>query len=352
MPPAPVAPEGYQTESILKANKQAAEHGIDLSKLPKLMDLSAASITENVHAINSNCPDERTKFIFKHLIQHIHDFVRETSLTTEEWMTAIHFLTQTGKTCSDIRQEFILLSDTLGVSALVDSLNNAKPPGATEGSVLGPFFTEDAYDFQNGESIASEGKGEYMYVHGRVLDTKGKPVPHAVIDTWETDGFGMYDTQYSEREKPECRGRLKSDGDGNYAFRAVVPVSYPIPSDGPVGKMVTKLGRHVFRPAHLHMQIEAPGYEKLTTALYPRGDPYISSDAVFGVKSSLIVDLKPVNDPELATKRGFGDPNKIHMELEHDFILATPEEGKVARKKTHEEMMKGVKTGMDHLKLD
>ncbi|KAF5359981.1 hypothetical protein D9758_007591 [Tetrapyrgos nigripes] len=353
MSPAPIiAPEGYQTESILRANKQAAEHGIDLSKLPKLTDLSATSITENVHAINSNCPDERMKFLFKHMIQHMHDFIRETSVTTEEWMTTIQFLTQTGKMCSDIRQEFILLSDTLGVSSLVDSINHAKPPSATEATVLGPFFTEDAHEFANGDSIASEGKGDYLYVHGRILDTKGNSVPHAVIDTWETDGFGLYDTQYAERTKPECRGRLKSDAEGKYAFRAIVPVSYPIPSDGPVGKMVTKLGRHVFRPSHLHMQIDAPGYEKLTTALYPKGDPYLLTDAVFGVKTSLMVDLKPINDPELSAKRGFADPNKIHMELEKDFILATPEEGDESRKKIHTEMMKTMKTGIEGLKLD
>ncbi|KAK7033902.1 hypothetical protein VNI00_012526 [Paramarasmius palmivorus] len=318
--------------SILAANKRAAEHGIDLSKLPKLMDMSAESITQNVHEINSNCKDERLKFIMKNLVQHLHDFARETSITTEEWMTAIQFLTETGKMCSDIRQEFILLSDTLGLSTLIDSMNNAKPPGATEGTVLGPFFTEDAHDVDSGDSIASEGKGDYLFVHGKITDTKGNPIAGAVIDTWETDGFGMYDTQYANREGPECRGRLKTAEDGSYSYRAVVPVSYPIPSDGPIGKMVSALGRHVYRPAHLHFMIQAPGFEKLITAVYPRGDPYLYSDAVFGVRTSLIVDLKPVDDTSKTLARGF-KKELPHMELEQNFVLATPEEGKEARRK-------------------
>ncbi|KIK02734.1 hypothetical protein K443DRAFT_5879 [Laccaria amethystina LaAM-08-1] len=320
------------SETALEASKVAAQHGIDLSKLPKFLDMSAETITQNVHAINANCEDERMKFIFKSLVNHLHDFVRETSLTTEEWMTAIQFLTETGKMSSDIRQEFILLSDTLGVSALVDSINHAKPAEATESTVLGPFFTTDAHDVQNGDSIASEGKGEYMFVEGSVLNTSGVPIPAAIIDTWETDSNGLYDTQYSTREVPDCRGRLHSADEGSYAFRAVVPVSYPIPSDGTVGNMLNQLGRHVIRPAHLHIQIEAPGYETLTTALYFEGDPYLTSDAVFGVKSSLIV--KPVieNDVAISKARGFKEA-KPHTYLKKDFILATPEEGAAARKK-------------------
>ncbi|RDB27606.1 Hydroxyquinol 1,2-dioxygenase [Hypsizygus marmoreus] len=318
-------------EAALKANKLAEQHGIDLSKLPKSMDMSAESITANVHAINSYCPDERMKFVFKSLVTHLHDFVRETSLTSEEWMTAIQFLTQTGKMCSDIRQEFILLSDALGVSTLVDTINNAKPPTATEATVLGPFYTEDALEVANGDSIASEGKGDYMFVEGRVLDTKGNPIAGAIIDTWETDGDGLYDTQYSNREKPDCRGRLFSGEDGSYSFRAVVPVPYPIPSDGTVGGLLKKLGRHVFRPAHLHIMIEAPGFEKLTTALYMEGDPYLMSDAVFGVRTSLIVKPELVDDKAITKARGFKE-DKPHAYLKQDFVLATPEEGAGARK--------------------
>jgi len=318
-------------ESIINASEKAKQHGIDLSKLPQNMNMTPESITTNVHAMNANCPDERMKFVFHSLVGHLHDFVRETSLTTEEWMAAINFLTETGKLCTDIRQEFILLSDSLGVSTLVDSINNAKPPEATESTVLGPFFTEDAHDVQNGDSIASEGKGDYMYVEGRVTDTQGKPVVNAIIDTWQTDGHGLYDTQYDERLEPDCRGRLRTKEDGSYAFRAVVPVPYPIPSDGTVGRMVAKLGRHVFRPAHLHMQIQAPGYETLTTALYFKGDPYLFSDAVFGVKSSLIIEPELINDFDLSKARGFADERPYAL-VKKDFVLATNEQCAEARR--------------------
>jgi len=319
-------------ETLLKTREQAKEHGIDLSKLPQNLDINAESITANVHAINANCEDDRMKFVFKSLINHIHDFVRETSLTTEEWMTAINFLTETGQMCSDIRQEFILLSDTLGVSALVDSINGVKPPGATECTVLGPFFTEDAHEKEKGDSIASEGKGDYMFVEGVVADIRGNPIPNAIIDTWETDGFGLYDTEYETREGPECRGRLHSAEDGSYAFRAVVPVSYPIPSDGTVGRMISKLGRHPYRPAHLHIRINAPGYAELITALYFKGDPYLTSDAVFGVKSSLIVEPEIINDLSISKARGFKEP-KPHAYLKQDFVLATVDEVAELRKK-------------------
>ncbi|KAK0440916.1 intradiol ring-cleavage dioxygenase [Desarmillaria tabescens] len=320
-------------EPAILARRVAEQHGIDLSKLPTILDMSAESITPNVHAINANCPDERLKFIFKNLVDHLHDFVRETSITTDEWMTTIEFLTATGKTCSDIRQEFILLSDVVGLSTLIDTLNNVKPPNATETTVLGPFHTEDAKDLENGATIASEGKGDYMFVTGKVMDTKGNPIAGAVLDAWETDETGLYDTQYSDRDGPDCRGKVTSAADGSYSFRAVIPVPYAIPSDGPVGKLIERLGRHVFRPAHLHFKIEAPGYEKLVTALYFKGDPYITSDAVFGVRTSLIVETETIKDTSLTLARGF-QRAEPHAELKQDFILATPEECAEARKRT------------------
>ncbi|KAF5363161.1 hypothetical protein D9758_008346 [Tetrapyrgos nigripes] len=332
----------------LTASKHAAQHGkVDLSKMPKMMEMSATSITEQVLAINNaNCSDERMKFVFERLVQHLHDFVRETFITTEEWVTAIKFLTEAGQTSTDHGQESVMLLGILGVPALIDTMNNAKPPKATEAAVLGPFFIDDAHDLAHGDSIASEGKGEYMYVHGKVADTKGNPVANALINAWEADETGSYDAQYEVRDGPECRGRLRTNKDGKYAFRAVVPVSYPVPAEGTVGKLLDTLGRHPFRPAHLHLRVEAPGYEKLITQLYINGDPYLTSDTAFGVKSSLIVDLKPVNDPKLSAKRGFGNPDKVHMELERDIILATPEEGAAARKKLHEDMLKSMKTGL------
>ncbi|KAF8577937.1 aromatic compound dioxygenase [Ramaria rubella] len=287
-------------------------------------------LTKNAIKLMGNTPNPRQKFIFQNLTRHLHQFVKETDITTDEWMTAIQFLTATGQKCTDIRQEFILLSDVFGVSALVDAINNPTIDKATESSVLGPFFTEDAADIPAGESIASEGKGDYMYVQGRVFDTQGRPIPNAKIETWETDENGFYDTQYIGREKPDCRGRLKTDAEGKYQYRAVVPVSYPIPGDGPVGKMLGTLHRHNNRPGHLHLMVEAEGYRKLVTALYPEGDKYITSDTVFGVKKSLVVSLKTIDSDEEAKKRGFPRGGSFKL-LEKDLVLATEEEAAIAR---------------------
>ncbi|CDR36020.1 RHTO0S01e12420g1_1 [Rhodotorula toruloides] len=318
-----------------KAVKTALEQGaqnIDLSKLPNLTDMSPESITQNVHAINSLCQDPRQKFVFEKLVTHLHDFAREVSLTTDEWMNAIQFLTKVGQICSPIRQEFILLSDALGLSALVDSMNHPTKPPATEATVLGPFFTEDAADLSHGDSIASEGKGEYMYCEGRVLDVDGKPVANCTIETWETDDEGLYDTQYSDRSHPDCRGRLHTDENGYYAYRLVKPTPYPIPFDGPVGQMLKSLNRHVFRPAHLHMMFVAEGYETLITALYFKGDPYLTSDAVFGVKSSLIVDTELIEDDARAKQLGFKH-GPFHY-LKKDYVLMTKDQAVEEKKKS------------------
>ncbi|TCD63494.1 hypothetical protein EIP91_005353 [Steccherinum ochraceum] len=293
-------------------------------------------ITSNLQKLIELVPNPRHKFVFERLISHMHEFVNETSITTEEWMNTIQFLTRVGQTCTPIRQEFILLSDVLGVSALVDSLNCPPVKGATESSVLGPFFTEDAPDVEQGGSIASEGKGKYMYVEGRVLSTDGKPVPDAVIETWETDDLGFYDTQYKGREFADCRGRLRSDKEGKYGYRAVVPICYPIPGDGPVGELLLNLGRHNMRPNHLHLMVEAPGFRKLVTALYPAGDEFLSSDAVFGVKKGLVVKLEEVNDDAEARKRGFPKGGSFKL-LKFDIILSPEAEAEAARKAFAEE---------------
>ncbi|CEL53056.1 hypothetical protein RSOLAG1IB_06124 [Rhizoctonia solani AG-1 IB] len=318
------------SKAVADAQKAGAPT-VDLSNLPDVSDIRPETITENVNKINSRCPDERMKFVLSRLTHHIHEFVRETSLTTEEWMAGIQFLTATGQTCTDIRQEFILLSDVFGVSALVDAIDHPKVGNSTEATVLGPFFTEDAHDIQHGESIASENKGDYLYVSGKVVGSKGEPVANAIVDTWETDDQGLYDTQYENRTEPDCRGRLHTGPNGEYAFRAVVPVAYPIPSDGPVGKLLAKLERHVYRPAHLHVKIQAEGYDTLITTVFPRGDPFLTSDAVFGAKKSLIVDLKDVDDEALARKRGFKQGSKF-KELEFDFVLVKKEDADAARK--------------------
>ncbi|KAG8735316.1 hypothetical protein FRC10_010746 [Ceratobasidium sp. 414] len=270
---------------IIQEAQKAGAPTVDPSTLPDVSDITPETITDNVNKINSTCEDERTKFVLSRLVYHMHEFVKETS-----------------------RQEFILLSDILGVSALVDAIDHPTVGQSTESTVLGPFFTEDAHDVEHGGSIASENKGEYMYVSGKVLGSRGEAVPGAVMDTWETDDQGYYDTQYDNRTEPDCRGRLRTGGNGEYAFRAVVPVAYPIPGDGP-----------------------APGYETLITTVFPRGDPYLTSDAVFGAKKSLIVDLKEVDDETLARKRGFKKGSKF-KELEFNFILVKKEDSDAARK--------------------
>ncbi|KAI0077354.1 aromatic compound dioxygenase [Panus rudis PR-1116 ss-1] len=289
-------------------------------------------ITSNLLKLFDLTPDPRVRFVMKNLVTHLHQFVMETSITTEEWEKTIKFLTEVGQICTPIRQEFILLSDVLGVSALVDAINNPPVRGATESSVLGPFFTEDAPDaceiVEQGGSIASEGKGKYMYVEGRVLSTDGTPVPDAVIETWETDESGFYDTQYADRDHADCRGRLRTDKDGKFGYRAVVPVSYPIPGDGPVGKLLTNIGRHNLRPNHLHMMVEKPGFRKLVTSLYPEGDEWLSTDAVFGVKKGLVVKLEEITDEEEAKKRGFKHgPFKL---LKKDIVIVPEAEAKAA----------------------
>jgi len=305
--------------------RAAVSNGIPPPDLDLPYPDSAEVITSNMLKMIELTSNPRVKFIFQNLVTKLHEFVSETRITSEEWMTAIEFLTHTGQACTPLRHEFILLSDVLGVSALVDALNNPPTGAATESSVLGPFFTEDAPDVPLGESIASEGKGKYMYVEGHVRDTSGAPIPGAVIETWETDDKGFYDTQYEDRVVPDCRGRLVTDKDGKYGYRAIVPIAYPIPGDGPVGSLLLALGRHNIRPNHLHMMIDAPGFRKLTTALYPDGDIYLSSDPVFGVKKSLVVKLAEIDDEAEARKRGFPNGSKFKL-LSYDFTLLSDAE--------------------------
>jgi hydroxyquinol 1,2-dioxygenase len=237
--------------------------------------------------------DPRFKQIMTSLIKHLHAFVRETELTEAEWFRGIQFLTATGKKCDDKRQEYILLSDTLGVSMLVDAINHRKPGGATETTVLGPFYVSGAKDMPMWADIAGDAPGEPAYVFGRVFDVGGKPIAGATIDVWQTDGEGFYDVQRPGGNETYARGKFTTAADGRYGFRTVKPVSYPVPTDGPVGKMLLGMGRHPYRPAHVHAIVSAPGYEKVATHLFVKGDAYLDSDAVFGVKRSLVVDFKP-----------------------------------------------------------
>ncbi len=253
--------------------------------------------------------DPRLREIMTVLVGHIHDAVKELSLTTEEWMKGIAFLTEVGQTCTDWRQEYILLSDTLGVSMLIDSLNHGRPEGATENTVLGPFYLSNSPRYENGENISLDGKGEPMVVSGRVLDTAGSPVAGATLEVWQANEDGFYDVQQKGIQPDwNLRGMFTSDTDGGFWFRSAKPRYYPIPSDGPVGRMLGSIGRHPFRAAHLHFIVQAPGYDKVTTHIFVPDCQYVEEDAVFGVKESLIADFQRVDDAERAREMDLPNP--------------------------------------------
>jgi catechol 1,2-dioxygenase len=268
--------------------------------------------------------DPRLYEVMTSLVKHMHAFIKDVEPTFEEWMAGIQFLTKTGHMCTDWRQEFILLSDTLGVSMLVETINNRKPSGATETTVLGPFYVTDAPKRENGANISLDGKGEPMVVTGRVTDTKGKPIKGATLDVWQANEDGFYDVQQKGIQPDmNLRGIFTTDADGRYWFRSAKPRFYPIPDDGTVGKMLKALGRHSYRPAHLHFILGAKGYQPITTHYFVPGDPYLESDAVFGVKESLIVDFTLNKDKKTMKQHGFTRP---FWEAECNFVLAKRKE--------------------------
>jgi hydroxyquinol 1,2-dioxygenase len=268
-------------------------------------------LTSEVAAAFAKTKDARLRQVMQSLVRHLHQFVREVELTEAEWMAGIQFLTAVGKRCDDVRQEFILLSDTLGVSMQVDAINHGKPKGATESSVLGPFYREGAPEIAFGGSIVKAPSGEACAVRGRVTGAGGKPIAGAVLDVWQTSASQMYEGQDPDQPAFNLRGRVRTDADGRYAFETVLPVSYPIPHDGPVGKMLKATGRHPFRPAHLHFIVSAPGHEPVTTMVFVKGDKYLRSDAVFGVKDSLVTPFR----------RRKGANGAEQYEMEYDFGL-------------------------------
>jgi hydroxyquinol 1,2-dioxygenase len=253
-----------------------------------MRDLDETSITEAVVDRLAECDDPRFKRVMTSLVTHLHDFIRDVELTEAEWIAAIHFLTDVGRACTDKRQEFILLSDTLGVSVLVITLNHPADRGSTESTVLGPFYWEGAPEFARGSNLAEGVKGEPAFYSGRVLDEEGRPLGNALLDIWSGDGEGNYDMQMPEGTGMKARGRIRTDADGRYHFRSIKPTFYPVPTDGPVGRMLRKMGRHPYRPGHIHMIVSAPGYLPVTTHLFVAESPYLDSDAVFGMKQSLV----------------------------------------------------------------
>jgi catechol 1,2-dioxygenase len=271
----------------------------------------------------ADCRDARLKQLVASIVTHLHAIVKEVEPTQEEWFAAIQFLTRTGQMCDGKRQEYILLSDTLGVSMLVDAINHRKPTGATETTVLGPFHVAGAPPLAMGDSISKDGRGDPLWVSGRVLDATGNPVEGATLDVWQTSSDGFYDIQDATQPEMNLRGLFTTGADGRFFFRSIKPTSYPIPTDGPVGHMLTALGRHPMRPAHIHFIVSAPGFEPVTTHIFVEGDPYLDSDAVFGVKESLIVPFVRKDDPEAAARLGLANP---YFTAEYDFVLVSARE--------------------------
>lgn len=245
-------------------------------------------ITQAVIERFAGTPDARLKQIMTSLVRHLHAFAQEVRLTEEEWIKGIEFLTRVGHKADDRRQEFILLSDTLGLSMLVVALNQDKPPGCTEATVFGPFYDDGAPRYELGQDVANGAAGVPCEVRGHIRGLQGEPVPGAEIHVWQADAQGKYDVQREGLPSPQGRGVLRAGTQGEYHFQTVLAEAYPIPDDGPVGDMLKATGRHPWRPAHLHFMIKAPGYERLITHVFREGDPYLGSDAVFGVRKSLI----------------------------------------------------------------
>jgi hydroxyquinol 1,2-dioxygenase len=253
-----------------------------------MWNLDENTITAEVLGRMAGARNPRLHRIVSSLIQHLHDFARDTELTEEEWFEGVRFLTETGHITDDKRQEFILLSDVLGLSMLVIAQNNRKPKTCTEATVFGPFHVEGAPTYPLGADIANGARGEACYVNVTVRGLGGEVVPRASVDVWQADEAGLYDVQYPHNQTHRGRGVLQADQEGRVYFKTVLPVAYSIPADGPVGRLLDATGRHPWRPAHIHFQIDAPGYERLVTHVFRSDDRYLNSDTVFGVRSSLV----------------------------------------------------------------
>ncbi|MGH6990090.1 MAG: dioxygenase [Stellaceae bacterium] len=269
--------------------------------------LIGSKLTDEVLSRYKDCHDPRLKEIMVSLVKHLHSFARDVNLTDAEWMKGIQFLTDVGHITTEMRQEFILVSDVLGLSMTVVELNHGNEAGETEATVEGPFYVSGAPELPKGAMVDGNPPGDPLDVTGTVHDGNGKPVVNALLDVWQAGEDGLYSNQDPAKPKYELRGKFRSDRDGSYHFKSVLPKGYQIPTDGPVGKLMRASNRPAWRPAHLHFMISAEGHKPLTTHLFVKGTEHINEDAVFGVKQSLIVDFK----------RGSGNGFALH----HDFVL-------------------------------
>ncbi len=270
-----------------------------------MRNLNSDNITQAVIDSFAQTENPRLKEILTSLVTHLHGFARDVKLTEAEWFQAIDFITRCGHITDDKRQEFILLSDVLGLSMLTVAMNNDKPPGCTEATVFGPFHVEGAPHYDLGDDIANGAKGTPCWVRGRVKGLNGEPVPGAVLDVWQSDEDGLYDVQHEGLGHAQARGVLTADANGEFHFRTIVAVPYAIPHDGPVGQLLQATGRHPWRPAHLHFMVKASGYETLITHVFRDHSDYLDSDAVFGVRQSLVCDWNQQADGSYAMTYDF-----------------------------------------------
>jgi hydroxyquinol 1,2-dioxygenase len=292
---------------------------------PETADLADARLTQAVLDSFASARTERFGEIMRSLARHLHAFISEVELTEQEWFAAIDFLTRTGHITTDQRQEWVLLSDVLGVSMLVVGLNNRRPPAATESTVFGPFFVEGSPHVELGGDLAHGASGAPCFMSGRVVAVDGAPVPGARIEVWQSDDDGLYDVQRDDLEHAQGRGHLFSDDQGRWSFWSVKPVAYPIPDDGPVGDLLTAAGRGPMRPAHVHFMVTAEGYQRLITHVFDGTDRYLGTDAVFGVRSQLIGAF---DEHAAGTTAPDGStPDTDYFTLSYDLVLAPVDEG-------------------------
>jgi hydroxyquinol 1,2-dioxygenase len=258
-------------------------------------DRDEQELTEAVVASFAGTPDQRLRTLMTALTRHLHAFAREVRLTEPEWAAAIGFLTDAGHITDDKRQEFILLSDVLGLSMQTITINHAAEGGVTESTVLGPFFVAGSPEIEPGGDIASGAPGEPCWVEGSVRDVDGKPVPGALLEVWQADDDGFYDVQYAD-PRTAARGHLVADGEGRFRFWALTPTPYPIPADGPVGRLLAATGRSPMRAPHLHFMVTAPGFRTLVTHIFVAGES-LGGDSVFGVRESLVTPFVRSDGP-------------------------------------------------------
>ncbi|MCZ6605601.1 MAG: dioxygenase [Alphaproteobacteria bacterium] len=284
-----------------------------------MRDLTEDNVTEAVLAKIDAGDNPRLKQIIESAITHMHAFARDVELTPDELFQAARFFTEVGKISDDKRHEFLLLSDTLGLTILVDAMQNRKPPGATESSVLGPFYRADAPEVGNGDLIdRGDTGGDPTVVHGSIKDLDGAPIKGALLDIWQATQQGLYENIDTTQPDMNLRGRLRTDANGEYVFRTVLPACYPIPDDGPAGQLLSLCKRHNMRPGHIHFIVSAEGFVPVTTEIFVEGDEYLDSDAVFGVKESLVAEFTKSDSAEEAAK--WGMPTPFHA-MRYDFVL-------------------------------